>query len=89
MIKERRELNRTVKLWPEVTKVVSTIHSENQYNRVVNILDKLIDEVNEKRDPVKESLIDTLGTLIKDYEERSIGEPKSDPIGNLKYLIEK
>ena len=53
------------------------------------MLDELIDEVSEKRDPVKESLIDTLGTLIKDYEDRNIKEPMGDPIGTLKYLLEE
>ena len=89
MIKEKREISRTIKLWAEVSKVVSTIHSESQYNRTVNYLDRLIDEVNKKSDPVKESLIDTLGTLIKDYEDRSIKEPVGDPISSLKYLIEE
>lgn len=86
MIKEKDYIK---KVWPTVSKVVSTIHSEKQYNRVVKMLDELIDEVNKKADPVKESLIDTLGTLIKDYEERKIDEPKGDSIGALKYLLEE
>ncbi|MGA9294217.1 MAG: helix-turn-helix domain-containing protein, partial [Ignavibacteriaceae bacterium] len=28
-------------------------------------------------------------TLIKDYEDRNIKEPKGDPIGVLKYLLEE
>ena len=48
MIKEKRAISRTVKLWPEVSKIVATIHTESQYTRVVNILDNLIDEVNKK-----------------------------------------
>lgn len=89
MIKEKNEIKRAVKVWPTVSKVVSTIHTERQYNRAVKMLDQLIDEVNEKSDPVKESLIDTLGTLIKEYEDRNIVEPKGDPIGVLKYLLEE
>ena len=89
MIKEKNEIKRAVKVWPTVSKVVSTIHSERQYKRAVKMLDQLIDDVNEKSDPVKESLIDTLGTLIKDYEDRNIEEPKGDPIGVLKYLLEE
>ena len=89
MIKEKRAISRTIKLWPEVSRIVATIHTKSQYTRVVNILDNLIDEVNKKSDPVKESLIDTLGTLIKDYEDRTINEPVGDPIGTLKYLIEE
>lgn len=89
MIKERSEIKRAVKVWPTVSKVVSTINSEKHYKRVVHMLDELIDEVSKKSDPVKESLIDTLGTLIKDYEDRKIKEPKADPVGTLKYLLEE
>jgi HTH-type transcriptional regulator/antitoxin HigA len=89
MIKEKEEIKRTIKIWQKISKVVSTIHTENQYDRIVKILDELIDEVNEKRDPVKESLKDTLGTLIKDYEDRNVEEPKGDPIGVLKYLLKE
>lgn len=89
MLKEKDEIKRAVKVWPTVSKVVSTIHSERQYKRAVKMLDQLIDDVYEKSDPVKESLIDTLGTLIKDYEDRNIEEPKGDPIGVLKYLLEE
>lgn len=39
--------------------------------------------------PQLESLIDTLGTLIKDYEDRNITEPDADPIGVLQYLMEE
>lgn len=53
------------------------------------LLDKLIDEISEKEDPLIESLIDTLGTLIKDYEDRNIPEPAGDPIGCLKFLMEE
>lgn len=89
MIKEKNEIKKTIKAWSTVSKVVSTIHTERQYNRVVKMLDHLIDEVNKKNDPVKESLIDTLGTLIKDYEDRNIEEPKGDPVGVLKYLLDE
>ena len=89
MIKEKSEIKKTVKVWSTVSTVVSTIHSEKQYNKAVRMLDELIDEVNKKRDTVKESLIDTLGTLIKDYEDRNIEEPHGDPIGIIKYLLEE
>lgn len=89
MIKEKDYIKRAIRVWPTVSNVVSTIRSEKQYNKIVNMLDELIDEVNKKSDPIKESLIDTLGTLIKDYEDRNIEEPKGDSIGALKYLLEE
>jgi HTH-type transcriptional regulator/antitoxin HigA len=84
-----QELHETIKAWPTVSKVLSTLHTEDQYKKAVKLLDKLIDEVSEKEDPLIESLIDTLGTLIKDYEDRNITEPEGDPVGCLKYLIEE
>ena len=89
MIKEKNEIKRTIRAWSTVSKVVSTIHTEAQYKKAINMLDELIDEINEKSDPIKESLIDTLGTLIKDYEDRTIKEPKGDSVGALKYLLEE
>ena len=83
------ELTETIKAWPTISKVLSTLHTKEQYNKAVEWLDKLIDAVSEKEDPTLESLIETLGTLIKDYEERNVPEPEGDPIGCLKYLIEE
>lgn len=82
-----QELTETIKVWPTISKVLSTLHTEDQYEKAVKWMDKLIDEVSGKDDPSLESLIDTLGTLIKDYEDRNIPEPEGDPLGSLKYLI--
>ena len=84
-----QELTETIKVWPTISKVLSTLHTEEQYEKAVMFLDKLIDEVRGKNDPLLESLIDTIGTLIKDYEDRNIPELESDPIGTLNYLIEE
>ena len=84
-----RELEDTLKVWPIVSKVLATLESEEQYLRAVKQLDDLIDLVSKKPDPIKESLIDTMGTLIKDYEDRHIPEPEGDPIDCLKYLMEE
>ncbi len=84
-----QELTEAIKVWPTVSKVVSTINTKARYKRVVKLLNKLIDEVSETKNPSIESLIDTLGTLIKDYEDRNIPEPEGEPIGCLKYLMEE
>ncbi len=84
-----QELTETIKVWPTVSKVISTINTKTHYKKVVKLLNKLIDEVSETENPLIESLIDTLGTLIKDYEDRNIPEPEGEPIGCLKYLMEE
>lgn len=84
-----QELTKTIKVWPTVSKIISTINTEAHYRKVVKLLDKLIDETGKKEDPSTESLIDTLGTLIKDYEDRNSPGPEGDPIGCLKFLMEE
>ena len=84
-----QELADTIKVWPVVSKVLSTFETEQQYNKVVGWLDELIDEASENEPPLIESLIDTLGTLIKDYEDRNIPEPEAAPVDCLKFLMEE
>ena len=84
-----QELTDTIKVWPVVSKVLSTFETEQQYNKAVGWLDELIDEASENEAPLIESLIDTLGTLVKDYEDRNIPEPDADPIDCLKFLMEE
>jgi HTH-type transcriptional regulator/antitoxin HigA len=84
-----RELTETIKAWPTISKVISTINTKIHYKKVVRLLDKLIDEAGKKEDPSTELLIDTLRTLIKDYEDRNLPEPAADPIGCLKFLMEE
>ena len=85
----REDLTQTIKVWPMVSKVISPLHTDKEYKKAIFLLDELIDRVKEKSDSTLESLIDTLGTLIKDYEDRNIKEPEEDAIGNLKYLIKE
>jgi HTH-type transcriptional regulator/antitoxin HigA len=81
------DLAETVKVWPVVSRVLSTLRTKKQYNRAAQLLDELIDEASAQYNPLIESLIDTLGTLIKDYEDRKIPEPEGDAIGCLKFLM--
>ena len=84
-----QELADTIKVWPVVSKVLSTFETEQQYNKAVGWLDELIDEADENETPLIESLIDTLGTLVKDYEDRNIPEPDAEPVDCLKFLMEE
>ena len=84
-----QELAAAIKVWPRISKVLSTFETEQQYNKAVGWLDELIDEAGENEAPLIESLIDTLGTLVKDYEDRNIPEPDAEPVDCLKLLMEE
>lgn len=85
--KFNHDLAAVVKLWPTVSKIVTTIRTEEQYDRIVKFLDELIDAVSEEPNESLESLIDVLGTLIEDYENKHVPEPVGDPISSLKHFM--
>ena len=47
-----QELADTIKVWPVVSKVLSTFETEQQYNKAVGWLDELIDEAGENETPI-------------------------------------
>lgn len=83
------EIEEIAKIWPVVSKVVSAIHTEEEYQYAVKVLDRLIDMVGEDEDHPLASLMETIGARIEDYEDRHYPEPVGDPIGCLKYLMEE
>ncbi|MEZ4658130.1 MAG: hypothetical protein R2911_11195 [Caldilineaceae bacterium] len=73
--------------WPLVAKVVSVPHTQKEYERAVELLDELIDEVGEAEDHPLASLMETLGSLIETYEDDHLPEPMGDPISTLRILM--
>ncbi len=85
----REELEEIARIWPIASKVVSVIHTEEQYEYAVKAIDKLIDMVDEDEDHPLASLMETIGTRIEEYENEHDPEPKGDPIGCLRYLMDE
>ena len=81
------ELIETMHVWPTVSKVVSVLHTQEQYERAVAFLDTLIDTIGGQEDHPLASLLDTIGSHIETYENSYIREPIGDPISSLKYLM--
>jgi HTH-type transcriptional regulator/antitoxin HigA len=77
-----------VQAWHGLQSLVplSAIHNEQQYDRALNILHKLLALVgNNESHPLYE-LLDTLGTLIHAYEESHYPAPSVTGIDVLRYL---
>jgi HTH-type transcriptional regulator/antitoxin HigA len=49
-------------------------HSEEEYQRLVALLDSLIDRVGEDETHPLASLMDVVGTLIERYEDELVSE---------------
>ncbi|MBI1297844.1 hypothetical protein GC175_23155 [bacterium] len=62
------------RIWPELAPVVSVPHNEAEYQRLVEVLDALIDRVGEDEDHPLASLMEVIGVLIEKYEDEYIPE---------------
>lgn len=61
-------------IWPLLTHVVFVPHAEREYQRLVAILDDLIDVVGEDENHPLASLMEVIGVLIEKYEEEHVPE---------------
>ncbi|HLM02064.1 MAG TPA: hypothetical protein VK400_13500 [Pyrinomonadaceae bacterium] len=63
-----------VQSWKNVSETVFVPHTEDEYNRLVERLDALIDEVGEDETHPLASLMDVLSALIENYENANVPE---------------
>ena len=63
-----------VQSWKNLSNTVFVPRTEAEYNRLVEMLDKLIDEVGEDETHPLASLMDVLSALIENYENANVPE---------------
>jgi len=61
-------------LWPSLTALLFVPHTEQEYERLVAILDTLIDVVGEHESHPLASYMEVIGVLIEKYEDEYIPE---------------
>jgi HTH-type transcriptional regulator/antitoxin HigA len=61
-----------VQSWKNISDTVFVPHTEDEYKRLVEMLDKLIDEVGEDETHPLASLMDVLSALIENYENANV-----------------
>jgi len=60
--------------WPELSQAVFVPHSDTEYQRLVVLMDELVDEVgNDEAHPLA-SLMEVIGLLIEKYEDDNVPE---------------
>jgi HTH-type transcriptional regulator/antitoxin HigA len=87
--KMNTQLEKIAKIWPGVQNIFSVPHNQKEYNRLVHILDSVIDEVGENESHPLASLMETIGSLIESYEVQNIPEIEGNPCDALKTLLEE
>jgi HTH-type transcriptional regulator / antitoxin HigA len=68
------EVQHAEEAWPSVAPVLFVPHTEVEYERLVTILDDLIDTVGEDESHPLASLMEVIGVLIEQYEDQHIPE---------------
>lgn len=68
------EVQTAERLWPMLAPVVFVPHTESEYQRLMVLLDTLIDTVGENEDHPLASLMEVIGVLIEKYEDEHIPE---------------
>ncbi len=83
------QLKKIAKVWPDIQPIFSVPHNEKEYNKLVRLLDNIIDEVGNNENHPLSSLMETIGNLIETYESKYINEIDGNPIDTLNTLMEE
>ena len=81
------QLKEIAKVWPDIQFILSVPHNEKDHNKLVKLLDSLIDEVGDNESHPLASLMETIGSLIETYESQYIEEIEGNPIDALNSLM--
>ena len=83
------EIEKIKNVWSDIKDILSVPHTEKQYNKLVRVLDELIDEVGNNEKHSLAPLMETVGNLIEEYENDHYIKSNSNPIEVLKFLIQE
>lgn len=60
--------------WPPMQEILYVPHDDAEYERLVDVLDQLVDQVGEDESHPLASLMEVIGVLIERYEDEHIPE---------------
>ncbi len=68
------KVKKAVNVWSSISEILYVPHTEEEYQKLVKLLDSLIDEVGEDETHPLASLMEIIGVLIEKYENEHIPE---------------
>ena len=68
------DVNKTADAWSSLAGTVFVPHTEEEYQRLVALLDGLIDEVGENESHPLASLMEVISILVEKYEDEHVPE---------------
>ena len=72
MIVQNLDVKRAENAWSSLSGAVFVPHTEADYNRIVALLDRLIDEVGEDENHPLASLMEVLSVLVERFEAEHV-----------------
>lgn len=72
------DISTAISHWPDMADCLFFPHTETEYDRLVALLDNLVDAVGEEETHPLASLMEVIGVLIEQYETEHIPELKSE-----------
>ncbi len=88
-MEEVKKFAEAVQPYWAVVEPVLTVRTEADYDRAVARLNELLDEVGDDTAHPLYGLLDTLGTLIRAYEDEHAPMPTATGVEALQYLMEE
>lgn len=84
-----RKIEQVVRDYDRLRAVVplGTLRTKKDYERAVDALDQIIDEIGEDEKHPLAELADALGVFIERYESEHVPLPRAKPAAVLKYLM--
>ena len=67
-------IDKTIQAWSNLNDTLFVPHTEAEYQKLVSLLDDLIDEVGEDESHPLASLMEVIGFLIENYELQNVPE---------------
>jgi len=68
------DIDKTQQAWKNLKQILFIPQSESDYQKLVTMLDNLIDEVGEDENHPLASLMEIIGILIEKYEQENVPE---------------
>jgi HTH-type transcriptional regulator/antitoxin HigA len=82
-------LKEAVKIWPKISKTVHVPHNDEEYKKVVAVLDELIDIVKDDEAHPLASLMEILSVIIEEYENEHYPIAEGSPREVLSQLMQE
>ncbi len=67
-------IDKTIQAWTNLNDTLFVPHTKTEYQKLVSLLDDLIDEVGEDESHPLASLMEIIGLLIESYELENVPE---------------